>query len=57
MQWKKKCKKNKTKKTLGTVQAHLQHCALMHMLLHETGTKTRDRKLFYIGKIFCKVEN
>lgn len=27
----------------------MQPYALMHMLLHETG-KTRDRKLFYIGK-------
>lgn len=41
--------KNKQKKPLGTIQAHVQPCALMHMLLHETG-KTRDRKLFYIGK-------
>lgn len=43
-------KKTHTKKTLGTIQAHVQPCALMHMLLHETGTKTRDRTLFYIGK-------
>lgn len=44
-----KAKQTNKKKTLGTIQAHVQPCALMHMLLHETG-KTRDRKLFYIGK-------